>query len=72
MGCAGEKPVEADWRVVVVGDGKFTGTGLFYGGAKFQIGPMALVTEASGVSAVPSKRIQAADQRCLPSRCRAR
>ena len=34
------------------------------GGAKFQIGPMALVTdEASGVSAVlASKRIQAADQ----------
>ena len=38
-----------------VGDGKFTGTGPFYGGARFQIGPMALVTdEASGVSAVRS------------------
>ena len=54
----------ADWRVVKVGDGKFTGTGPLYGGARFQIGPMALVTdEASGVSAVlASKRIQAADQ----------
>src|SRR5215813_11367669 len=64
VGYAGETPVEADWRVVKVGDGKFTGTGPFYGGAKFQIGPMALVTdEASGVSAVlASKRIQAADQ----------
>ena len=64
VGYAGEKPVVADWRVVKVGDGKFTGTGPFYGGAKFQIGPMALVTdEASGVSAVlASKRIQAADQ----------
>jgi microcystin degradation protein MlrC len=64
VGYAGEKPVVADWRVVKVGDGKFIGTGPFYGGARFQIGPMALVTdEASGVSAVlASKRIQAADQ----------
>ena len=64
VGYAGERPVEADWRVVRVGDGRFTGTGPFYGGAKFQIGPMALLTdEASGVSAVlASRRIQAADQ----------
>jgi len=27
VGYAGEKPVVADWRVVKVGDGKFTGTG---------------------------------------------
>ena len=54
----------ADWRVVKLGDGKFTGTGPFYGGARFQIGPMALVTdEASGVSVVlAAKRIQAVDQ----------
>ena len=64
VGYAGETPVEADWRVVKIGDGKFIGTGPFYGGARFQIGPMALVTdEASGVSVVlASKRIQAADQ----------
>jgi microcystin degradation protein MlrC len=64
VGYAGEKPVEADWHVVKLGDGKFTGTGPFYGGAKFQIGPMALVTdEASGVSAVLAcRRVQAADQ----------
>ncbi len=64
VGYGGEKPVEADWRVVKLGSGVFTGTGPFYGGAKFQIGPMALVTdEASGVSAVLAcKRVQAADQ----------
>ena len=64
VGYGGEKPVVADWRVVKLGDGIFTGTGPFYGGAKFQIGPMALVTdEASGVSAVlAAKRVQAADQ----------
>ena len=64
VGFAGEAPVEASWRVVKLGTGIFTGTGPFYGGAKFQIGPMALVTdEASGVSAVLAcKRVQAADQ----------
>ncbi|MBV9825983.1 MAG: M81 family metallopeptidase [Alphaproteobacteria bacterium] len=64
VGYAGETPVEADWRVVRVGSGEFTGTGPFYGGAQFRIGPMALVTDAaSGVSAVlAAKRIQAADQ----------
>ena len=64
VGYGGEKPVEADWRVVKLSDGVFTGTGPFYGGAKFQIGPMALLTdEASGVSAVVAcKRVQAADQ----------
>ena len=64
VGFAGETPVEADWRVARLGSGVFTGTGPMYGGASFNIGPMALVTdEASGVSAVlAAKRIQAADQ----------
>jgi len=64
VGYAGEVPVEADWRVVRLGSGEFTGTGPMYGGAHFHIGPMALVTdEASGVSAVlAAKRIQANDQ----------
>jgi microcystin degradation protein MlrC len=64
VGYAGETPVEADWRVVRIGDGQFVGTGPFYGGARFQMGPMALVTdEASGVSAVLAcRRVQAADQ----------
>jgi microcystin degradation protein MlrC len=64
IGYAGETPVEAQWRVVRLGSGVFTGSGPMYGGAKFQIGPMALVTdEASGVSAVlAAKRIQVVDQ----------
>jgi microcystin degradation protein MlrC len=64
VGFAGETPVEAAWRVMKLGDGVFTGTGPFYGGAKFQIGPMALLTDdESGVSVVlASKRVQAADQ----------
>ncbi len=64
IGYAGETPVIAEWRVVRLGSGVFTGTGPMYGGARFNIGPMALVTDAvSGVSAVlAAKRIQAADQ----------
>jgi microcystin degradation protein MlrC len=64
VGFAGEKPVAAEWRVVRLGTGVFTGTGPMYRGARFNIGPMALLRdEASGVSAVLAcKRIQAADQ----------
>ena len=64
IGYGGEQPVEADWRVVRLGSGEFTGSGPMYGGARFRIGPMALVTDsASGVSAVlAARRIQAADQ----------
>src|SRR4051794_33762233 len=64
VGFAGETPVRAEWRVARLGNGVFTGSGPMYGGARFNIGPMALVTDAaSGVSAVlAAKRIQAADR----------
>ncbi|MGD9616423.1 MAG: M81 family metallopeptidase [Alphaproteobacteria bacterium] len=64
VGFAGERPVEAEWRVAQLGSGVFTGTGPVYRGFRFNIGPMALVRdEASGVSAVlAAKRIQAADR----------
>ncbi len=64
VGFAGETPVEAAWRVVRLAGGDFVGTGPMFGGARFHIGPMALLRdEASGVLAVlASKRIQAVDQ----------
>jgi microcystin degradation protein MlrC len=64
IGYAGETPVEANWRVMRVASGDFVGTGPMFGGAKFHIGPMALVTdEDSGVTAVlAAARIQAVDQ----------
>ena len=64
VGYASETPVEAKWRIIRLGSGNFTGTGPMYGGAKFHIGPMALVTdEESGVSVVlAAKRIQANDK----------
>jgi microcystin degradation protein MlrC len=64
LGYAGEKPVEAAWRVARLGNGCFTGTGPVYGGSRFEIGPMAwLVDDESGVSAVlASKRAAPDDQ----------
>ena len=64
VGFAGERPVERPWRVARLASGIFTGSGPMYGGAKFQIGPMALLTDdESGVSAVLAcRRIQAVDQ----------
>ena len=64
VGFAGERPVERPWRVARLASGIFTGSGPMYGGAKFHIGPMALLTDdESGVSAVLAfRRIQAVDQ----------
>jgi microcystin degradation protein MlrC len=64
VGYAGETPAVGRWKVEKINSGNFTATGPFYGGAKMQIGPMALVRDIdSGVAAVLAcRRIQAADQ----------
>ncbi len=64
VGYAGETPVEAKWRVIRLGTGEFTGSGPMMNGARFQVGPTALITdEDSGVSVVLAcSRIQACDQ----------
>jgi len=61
-GTIGDSPLEARFTVVALGDGRFTGTGPFYHGARFELGPMALL-EVDGVRiAVASRKQQAADQ----------
>jgi len=61
-GTAGETPLEARFLVRALGDGRFTGTGPFYRGGRFELGPMALL-ELGGVHiAVASRKQQAADQ----------
>ena len=61
-GTAGETPLEARCKVLALGDGRFTGTGPFYKGGRFELGPMALL-DVSGVHvAVASRKQQAADQ----------
>jgi microcystin degradation protein MlrC len=61
-GTTGETPLAARFKVLAVGDGRFTGTGPFYRGGRFELGPMALL-EVGGVHiAVASRKQQAADQ----------
>jgi len=61
-GTAGETPLAARFKVLALGDGRFTGTGPFYHGGRFELGPMALL-EVGGVQvAVASRKQQAADQ----------
>jgi len=61
-GTVGETPLAARYKVLALGDGRFTGTGPFYRGGRFELGPMALL-EVGGVHiAVASRKQQAADQ----------
>jgi microcystin degradation protein MlrC len=59
----GQEPLRAAWTVEALGDGRFVGTGPFYGGNRMQLGPMALLRHPGGVRvAVSSRKQQAADQ----------
>jgi microcystin degradation protein MlrC len=61
-GFPGETPLVARCRVLRLGDGRFTGTGPFYRGGRFELGAMALL-EVDGVRVVvASRKQQAADQ----------
>ncbi len=58
----GHKPLEAVFKVLRLGDGRFTGTGPFYGGMRMQLGHMALLELAGVKVAVSSRKVQLADQ----------
>jgi microcystin degradation protein MlrC len=61
-GFPGSRPLHAEFEVVALGDGRFVGTGPFYRGARFELGPMALL-RCEGIDiAVASRKQQAADQ----------
>ena len=49
-------------EVEALGDGRFTGTGPFYRGSRFELGPMALLRAGDVRIAVASRKQQAADQ----------
>lgn len=61
-GIPGETPIAARFDVVALGDGRFTGTGPFYRGARMDLGPMALLRSDDVHIAVASRKQQAADQ----------
>lgn len=58
----GCRPLRAAFKVEALGDGRFTGTGPFYLGARFDLGPMALLRVGNVRIAVASRKQQAADQ----------
>ncbi len=60
-GFPGETPLIAHYAVERVGDGRFVGTGPFYRGARFELGPMALLRLASVRIVVAARKQQAAD-----------
>jgi len=61
-GFPGETPLVGRFRVEQLGDGRFTGTGPFYRGGRFELGPMALLALGNVRIAVASRKQQAADQ----------
>ena len=61
-GTPGDAPLRAEYGVEALGDGRFTGTGPFYLGSRFELGPMALLRCGGVRIAVASRKQQAADQ----------
>jgi microcystin degradation protein MlrC len=61
-GTPGDAPLSAEYCVEALGDGRFTGTGPFYLGSRFELGPMALLRCGGVRIAVASRKQQAADQ----------
>ncbi len=61
-GFSGDRPLHAEFVVLALGDGRFVGTGAFYRGARFELGPMALLRCGDLEIAVASRKQQAADR----------
>ena len=61
-GFPGETPLVEAARVLQLGDGRFTGTGPFYKGGRFELGPMARVAIGAVEVLMASRKQQAADQ----------
>jgi len=61
-GFPGETPLRGRFRVEALGDGRFIGTGPFYRGSRFELGPMALLSIGQVRIVVASRKQQAADQ----------
>ena len=60
-GIEGDEPFTAEFRVERLGDGRFTGTGPMYGGARMNLGPMAALRLRDVQILVGSRKAQLAD-----------
>ena len=58
----GEAPFKSVFRVQSIGDGRITGTGPMFGGARMELGPMAALKIGGIEVLVSSKKMQLADQ----------
>ncbi|MGB6241709.1 MAG: M81 family metallopeptidase [Castellaniella sp.] len=58
----GDPPVEGDFEILALGDGKFVGTGPFYQGCRMELGLMARARIQGVDVLVSSRKQQAADQ----------
>jgi microcystin degradation protein MlrC len=61
-GAPDQRPLQGSYRVEVLGEGKFLGTGPMYGGAAMNLGPMALLRIGGVRVVVATRKVQAADQ----------
>ena len=61
-GIPGDSPFAAEFKVEQLGDGRFTGTGPMYGGARMSLGPMASLRIRDIRVLVGSRKAQLADQ----------
>ncbi len=61
-GFPGQEAYRNRFRVEALGDGRFTGTGPFYRGARMDLGPMALLAIGGSRVVVATNKLQAADQ----------
>ena len=61
-GIPGDAPLEASYLVEALSDGRFTGTGPFYLGARMDLGPSACLSIGGVRVAVVSRKAQLADQ----------
>ncbi len=61
----GELPFEGRFVVQALGNGRFTATGPMFGGARMNLGPMAVLRIGGVEVVVSSKKMQAADQAML-------
>ncbi len=64
-GGADEQPIEEEFEVVKITDGKFLATGPFYGGSHMELGTTARIRSGGVEIVVASRKAQCADQEML-------
>ena len=61
-GVAGHVPLEGEFTVTALNDGRFTCTGPMFKGFRMQLGPMAVLQQGNVRVVLAAKKVQAADQ----------